>query len=575
MAAKPFESRIQDLVYNVDVGIGLFLIKISLYFLFIFIVILLYTATQFRGLKDAEAMEYAQLGRNLMTQKSLVTQAIRPSTMWFLKEKSPRKDFQAEVHPDILHPPVYPAMLAGWFALTRAQFPTQPTAVEAGGIYGPDTRIVILNHLFTLIAALLTYLLGRRLFDGRVAFMGVTMYLISDMVWFDSISGLGLSMLTCWVLGAIYTAVIASSRIQETQEVRRALVPISFCVLFCALAFLTRYGAIVLLPSMVAILWGSIGKRGWIWAIGFVLAFLLLISPWLARNQLVSGALLGAAPYGAINGTYLFEEDGFDRALAPKIEYSSMVSALQIKWMTNLKSFYQNGFRNLGEGLLISLFLVTFFYRFVRFDVHVLRWGLALALVLLLLIAALFGEYTLRLMNVFWPLVILYGLAFFVLLLERLQLKVKLLNTGVVAALFVLSGLPMALSLLPPRASIPYPPYFTRFIQYSSSLMRPQELLCTDMPWATAWYGNRSSLLLPLTLNEFYDINDYTRRISGIYFTSITRDKPYVRSLMTGRYSEWFPILEGRLPADFPLVHGDFLANRDQLILTDRPRRPE
>ena len=40
MAAKPFENRIQNLVYNVDVGIGLRLIKGGLYILFILIVML-------------------------------------------------------------------------------------------------------------------------------------------------------------------------------------------------------------------------------------------------------------------------------------------------------------------------------------------------------------------------------------------------------------------------------------------------------------------------------------------------------------------------------------------------------
>ena len=92
------------------------------------------------------------------------------------------------------------------------------------------------------------------------------------------------------------------------------------------------------------------------------------------------------------------------------------------------------------------------------------------------------------------------------------------------------------------------------------------------MPWATAWYGNRTSLYLPASLDEFYEINDSTRHISGLYFTSLTRDKPYVRALLTGPYKSWFPILEGRIPNDFPLNQGFPLNNMDQLFLTDRTR---
>ncbi len=96
--------------------------------------------------------------------------------------------------------------------------------------------------------------------------------------------------------------------------------------------------------------------------------------------------------------------------------------------------------------------------------------------------------------------------------------------------------------------------------------------MCTDMPWATAWYGSRTSLLLPTTIDEYYEINDYMRRISGLYFTTLTRDREYVRTLLTGPYRTWFPLLEGRIPSDFPLTQGFPLSNLDQLFLTDRQR---
>ena len=76
----------------------------------------------------------------------------------------------------------------------------------------------------------------------------------------------------------------------------------------------------------------------------------------------------------------------------------------------------------------------------------------------------------------------------------------------------------------------------------------------------------------PATIDDFYEINDYTKRISGLYFTTITRDKAYVRDLLTGAERSWFPLLEGRIPSDFPLTQGFPLNNMDQLFLTDRVR---
>ena len=103
------------------------------------------------------------------------------------------------------------------------------------------------------------------------------------------------------------------------------------------------------------------------------------------------------------------------------------------------------------------------------------------------LLAALFGEGTFRLMHIFWPLIIIYALSFFFILLERLQLKVRVLNIGVIAIFILLNAMPLILALLPPRQGIPYPPYFPPYISHISDLLKTDEFICTDMPWATAW----------------------------------------------------------------------------------------
>ena len=107
-------------------------------------------------------------------------------------------------------------------------------------------------------------------------------------------------------------------------------------------------------------------------------------------------------------------------------------------------------------------------------------------------------------------------------------------------------------------------------------MLTRDELLCTDIPWAAAWYGDRNALLLPRKIDEFYEIHDKTKLVSGIYFTTVTRNQPYIRTLVTGEYKSWFPIQEGRIPGDFPLTQGFGLPVNapypDQLFLTDRPR---
>jgi hypothetical protein len=77
---------------------------------------------------------------------------------------------------------------------------------------------------------------------------------------------------------------------------------------------------------------------------------------------------------------------------------------------------------------------------------------------------------------------------------------------------------------------------------------------------------------LPKNLDEFYEINDYKQYISGMYITTITKDKPFVSQLLTGPEKSWLPIISGRFPNDFPLKEAIALNRQDQIFLSDRNR---
>jgi 4-amino-4-deoxy-L-arabinose transferase-like glycosyltransferase len=475
-------------------------------------------------------------------------------------------------HPDLVHPPVYPALLAVVFRALQGYF----TSDSGSTIYLPEQRVIMpLGHLCTLLSGVLVFLLARRLFDQRVALLGVTLFFLSDAVWDMSISGLSIPLATVLVLLSCLLALAATRHREENARALRWIIPLVFSAVFCGLAFLTRYGLIVFAPALALFIRWSFPARGSRWASVYLLIVLLVAAPWLVRNWQVSGGLLGLAPYTALNGVDPVLENEFERTLAPELKVDTTVRTLQLKFFTGLDRLYRGSLRGLGDGILSALFLTTFLYRFARDPVHRLRWCLAVAFAGLWFLGALFGLGTERLLHVIWPFALLYGLAFFFILMERLQLVQPFLRATVVGALIFLTALPLIFRLLPPRAGTPYPPYFAPYITHVCRMLKPDELLCTDMPWATAWYGDRSSLLLPLTINDFYTVNDYTKRVSSIYFTTLTRDRSYVRTLLTGSLRTWFPILEGRIPNDFPLTQGFPLNNLDQLFLTDRPRWEE
>ena len=574
MSPTPYQSRLQDVVYNVDSGMGLRVIKMLIYLLFIVTLTLVYQVARFKGLNDAEAMDYAQLARNIQTTGHFTTRYIRPASIRYLQENGVADARMMEEHPDIVHPPLYPALVAAAFAVVNPSFevPTTPD------VFKPEQWVIVpFGHVCTWLTGWLVFLIAKRLFERRVAVLGVTLYFLSDAVWKMSISGLGIPLATALACAGIYLVLVAVERFGAGQTVSWAL-PMAGSVVCCALAFLTRYGAAALVPGLALYIAWSLKERRWKIAVLFVLGFLVCISPWLVRNKMVSGGFLGLAPSLALNRDDPEIEYSFERSLHPDLKKDKVLSDLRVKWTQNMARFYDQNLRTIGDGFLTCLFLTAFFYRFARDPTHRLRWALALSLGLLMLVAAFFGQSTARLLYLFWPMVILYGSAFFFILLDRLQLRVPLYRYAVIAAMVLLHTAPLLFAVVPPRVGLrlPYPPYYPPYISHICHMLTRDELLCTDIPWAAAWYGDRNALLLPRTIDEFYEIHDKTKLVSGIYFTTVTRNQPYIRTLVTGEYKSWFPIQEGRIPGDFPLTQGFGLPVNapypDQLFLTDRPR---
>lgn len=225
-----------------------------------------------------------------------------------------------------------------------------------------------------------------------------------------------------------------------------------------------------------------------------------------------------------------------------------------------------------GVGILTMFFFVSFFYRFVRPQIHRLRWGVAFSLLLFFAGACFFDPDALRLIHLFRPFVILYGLAFFLILLDRLDFRVPAYKSAVTALVVGTAALPLLVTVFFAKApGLPYPPYHVPFVMRVGELLRPNEVLCSDMPWATAWYGKRTSILLPQTVPDYLTITDYEQFISGLYITTLTKDQPFTSRLLDGPDRSWLPVMMGRTEG-FPLRHGFSLHRQDQLFLTDSVR---
>ncbi len=143
-----------------------------------------------------------------------------------------------------------------------------------------------------------------------------------------------------------------------------------------------------------------------------------------------------------------------------------------------------------------------------------------------------------------------------------------------VGAFVVLNVSPMIFTMLPPRPGMfPYPPYSPPVTRWVAGLFEPNELGCSDLPWSMAWDGDRRTIWLPMTIDEFYQISDFVapNSVQFALLTPYMLDTKRQSEVVKGEYKGWASVLQGQLRADFPLKA--FMApTPDHILLADRAR---
>ena len=227
--------------------------RISLGGLLILLLAVGYNWRSFHNLRNPEAMDAAQVGRNLASGRGYTTQFIRPFSIYLIKKRNLARfgDSSAEVasdpaqlkgthpeglHPDLANPPLYPLVLAGLMKGLPFKYPVnvqaafwsaparQPTAETPRQFmrYQPDFLIALFNQVLLVASALITFFLARRLFDNQVAWMTAILMVGCELLWRFSVSGLSTQLLLLIFLGLISCLVWLESEEREPAWKPRA-----------------------------------------------------------------------------------------------------------------------------------------------------------------------------------------------------------------------------------------------------------------------------------------------------------------------------------------------------------------
>lgn len=625
---------LQEMIHRLEVGSGKRYLRIGLTVLAVVLFTVTYNWRAYRNMASQEAMDSAQLARNLAQGKGYTTFFVRPFSMYLLKERYQTTHGIAEagpavdatrirgMHPDISNPPVYPVVLAGLMKVFKFEYgiPSKPKPFWSHDRkfwrYQPDFIISMFNQALFFGAIVLVFLLARRLFDTPVAWLSAALLLGTELFWRFSVSGLSTMLLLVIFLGLVWCLVLLEAEMREPKRGRAgALVLAGLAGLTVAVGCLTRYsfGWLILPVALFAVLFANRDRL--LIGVTALIVFAAVLSPWAIRNYSLSGSFFGTATFAAAESSMVFPEHTLERSLNPDLNRVPL-RVLWYKLAANARQIVQNDLPKLGGSWVSAFFLVGLLVSFRNPAVQRLRYFLLAALLVLTVVQCM-GRTQLsedvpevnseNLLVLLAPLVLVLGVSLFFLLLEQAAFpfpELRFLAIGVFAAI---ACLPLLLTFLPPRSlPVVYPPYYPPLIQRAAGYIKEDELTMSDIPWAMAWYGQSQSVWLTLDpQDDFFQINDYQKPVQELFLARPkTEALPLHRWILAGeqtwdslvlqvlqripplladdrRWEKWPKEVSLRVRQDngqntlFPLKYWQLGSQFDMLLLTARPHFPK
>lgn len=582
---------LQELIHSIEEGAGARVMKWVGFAVAFIALAVAYDLRGWRNFSSPEAMDAAQVARNLAEGRGFTTQFIRPASLYLLGNKVGAGSL-TNAHPDLANAPAYPALLAGAMRVLPLNY--QIPADDQTRIFQPEQAIAWVNQGLFFLALLLAWRLARTLFDPLVAWLSTAVLLGADVLWRFSISGLPtmLALVLLLLLAHVLAAAERGGR-EETWGAARLYLAAFVAGALAGALGLTRYGLAVLVLPVMFFFNICFNPRGLSLGMAALIGFGAVMTPWLLRNHELSGRLFGTAGLAAYQTTDRFPADRLERLLNPENDLTHEdlrqvgLDELFYKMGDRLPGILQNDLPRLGGSWVTGLFLAALLVPFRNPSLARLRLFTLMCLPFLAVVQAL-GQTRLtalspdvngeNLLVVLAPLVFILGVGMFVVLLDQLELPPFAGRGIVIGAFLVVMCAPMLFTLgRTPRPPMAYPPYHPQVIQERAGWLDGRELMMSDMPWAVAWYGRRDCVWLPANVAEGFHALNAVRPVNALYLTALTLDQRLVSEMIEGEDRVWGDfaanaVVKREIPDNFPLKFAFAEGFPFQLFLADRER---
>jgi len=493
----------------------------------------------FTSLYRADAIDAAQVGRQISEGHGFSTDFIRPIA---IKYQLPGGRF-----PELYQAPLYPLVLGLLFSFLPAT----------------DRTVALVSCVFFLLTIGLVFLLAKPMFGRRVAALCALLLGLNFALWSLALSGASTAL---WIFLTTLLLLVFNRH--------RGNLRASFGGgLLFGLSLLTEYTSIFLLLPFLWLAYKLGRERKGLHPLLFFAGCLMIFAPWGIRNYLLTGSPLFTlrayslamfmAPVPGFTPTYpnfsVLREIGLaDGSLMGFL--LAHPREMGIKFLSGMLSLYN------GIPVLFGIYALPFFIAGMlqRTDEARLRMmkGTAYLLLAFLIIGAALMTGAYELLSPLAPIVvILSGAVFWNMLQSRnFAPKAKGLAVGV---LLLAAGIPAIANLLTPTLARKYTD--VNMNQYLDRALPATAIVASDTPWDVAWYGKRTSIWLPNTANpkndqpldptqmpEFAKIDGPEHRVKAIFLTSNLYSYPPIERLLVWQRIRFVPKafkVSAKLPA--------------------------
>jgi len=420
--------------------------------------------TQFAGLRAPDAMDAAQVARNVSEGAGFTTSVIRPLSL----ARVPR----ATGHPDLFNPPLYPLVLASAFNLLGAN----------------DRAVGLVSAAFAFLTALMTYLLGSRLLDRRAGVLAALLVAFSIGVLKLGASGVNVTLVAFLLTTLCYlVARISGDSIRSWAGAG----------VVCAFAYLTDYAVLLLALSLGLIAVLGV-KSGRLRALGaFVAGFAIAVLPWLIRNSVVAGSpfahlrIYSLAMFGDVHPGSSLYRLASTQGVAPITFIAGHYREVIQKLLLNLGYTYSTIAGSYGVILTILLGL-GLFTDLGTAATNRTKWALVGGLVLMAMSLAV-GQPSLDALSAPVGLVAALGAVALVKAMDSRAVSPRA-RAATVAAVLALTVFPAGLYALPRMRPTKVD---LRNLDYLKRALPTNAVVVTDQPWSVAWHAGRTAVWVP------------------------------------------------------------------------------